>query len=213
MKFEHAIAFVSVLAAGSFAAAMVKPSSLGGPMKHIDITFDSTSIGVHVDESVPTPLLQDLRPGSDFTDQYAVLNGTLHNAQYGWNPGGFISLPANSAIFVKLNTQSPELHHYEGRGSLMAGTQTMIPIFGTAGSGDTWQWLGSMTHNWAAVMPGDVSPGERLFASFDVYVGDSAGNPLPGLDAATVRLEWIVVPEPATLAALGAAGLLALSRR
>lgn len=205
-----------VLASASAAVAMVKPPSLGGAMKHVDLMFDGAAMSAHIDESVAMPLLVDLRAGADYTDQYAVLNGTIHNAQYGWTPGGLFDVPAGTGIWVRLIDQSPGLRAYDGRGSLMAGTQTMTPILGTDGSGEAWRWLGSMTHNWHAIDPALAAPGAVLHADYQVYLGDAiTGAPATAFTAADVRLEWRVIPEPASLgvAGLAIAGLARRRRR
>ena len=76
-------------------AAYVYPQLGGGqtgeataPMKHADISFDGTNLSVHIDPTVPTPLLRPLTPPDEFNPSmpYAVLQDKAYNLQYGWNP-------------------------------------------------------------------------------------------------------------------------------
>lgn len=57
-------------------------------MKHADITFDGVNLRVHVDSTVPIPLLRSICPPDQFDPAmpWYVLENKAHNFQYGWNP-------------------------------------------------------------------------------------------------------------------------------
>lgn len=193
------------------ALAQDHQASIGGQMKHIFVTFDGTALAAAVgDPTVPTPQLRDLRPmGQDYSGDKSVLNGTAHNGQYGWMAGGFIERPADTAIFVRLLSQTPGLRTY--------APDDLTPLFGTDGASDTWQWTGGMIHNWYAVDFDQITaPDMPVFASYELYIGHAAGpeyaQAVDGYDSATVQLDFTAIPEPA--AALGWVGLsLLISQR
>lgn len=189
----------------------VTPKMGGGQvaadMIHIDLFYDEVAnqFYAHVDDSFGTPELRALEPGLAFDPQaaYAVLNGKAYNAQYGWNAGGFFTIPPGAAIWIEQTNASPELEVYQDWGRL--GSYT--PIFGTAGSPRLWQWSGVMVHNSYAVR----SPARaRYFADYHIFFGDAATGSRAGYESlgdTTVHLEWTTVPveDPLTFkfAALG----------
>lgn len=183
---------------GASGQTYVTPMMGGGQsaadMVHIDLLFDSDANQMHaqVDDSFGTPELRPLDPAYAFdpAQPYGVLKGKAYNAQYGWNVGGFFSLPPGTAIWIELQDCSPGLETYSGWGRLAAYT----PILGTAGSSRLWKWSGVMVHNTYAVLNPAT---EKLYALYHVYLGDaetgSRSNYLH-LDDATVRLEWTATP-------------------
>ena len=95
---------MTVTIASTGMAEFVIPQMGGGtigqglaPMKHADISFDGTSIGVHVDTSVGVPALRALEEPYEFDPQqpWGVLSDKAYNFQYGWNSSGFLSMPAD----------------------------------------------------------------------------------------------------------------------
>ncbi len=176
--------------AQTYVTPMMGGDQVSADMIHIDIYYDVWANELHalVDDSYGTPMLRPLEPGYAFDplQPYAVLNGKAYNSQYGWNVGGFFSLPPGSKIWIELLDSSPGLEAYE--------EHTYVPIFGTAGSSRLWRWAGRMVHNTYAVRNPPVG---RLFAEYHVYIGDentgSRAN-FVDFDDTTVRLEWTVVP-------------------
>ncbi|MBI5388438.1 MAG: hypothetical protein HZA90_27550 [Verrucomicrobia bacterium] len=195
--------FALVLAcwsAGSAAQAQiyVTPKMGGGQvaadMVHIDLYYDDVAnqFQAHIDTSFGTPELRALEPGQAFDPQanYAVLNGKAYNSQYGWNAGGFFTIPPGAAIWIEQTNCSPGLEIYQDWGRL--GSYT--PIFGTAGSSRLWKWSGVMVHNTYAVFN---PTRHRFFADYHIYFGDantgSRAN-FTHLGDTTVHLEWTTVP-------------------
>ena len=88
---------------------------LSAPMKHADVSFDGSAISVSIDASVDTPVLRALADELQFDPEvsWGVLNGTHYNFQFGWNPGGFISLPADAWIWVEQIDATPQLDVYQ----------------------------------------------------------------------------------------------------
>mgnify|MGYP000861790569 CR=1 FL=1 len=190
--------------------AMAQDHQMGhGAMKHIDLWLDGSAVQFHIDDSVPTPQLSNpLPPGHHYEDAKAVLNGTAHNNQYGWQAAGLNHPPSGAGYFIRLLDQTPGLRAY---------TPDMTPIFGTDGASDTWLFPGIMTHNWYA-MPFELitEPDMPVFATYEVYVGSTQGGefgtPLLDYQPATVTLHFTAIPEPTIGMALPAIAL-ALSRR
>lgn len=159
-------------------------------MKHADITFDGTSLAVHVDETVDTPVLRPLEEPDEFdpAQPWSVLNGKAYNFQYGWNSGGFILLPSGSWIWIEQLSATPGLEVYQNP----PATPAYAPIFGTSGSPWRWRWSGAMTHNVYAVANPLL---DQYEASYRVYLGDNTtGEPLPDYGSADVTFYWLATP-------------------
>jgi hypothetical protein len=160
------------------------------PMKHADITFDGTSLQVHLDETVGTPLLRALNEPNEFdpAQPWNVLNDKAYNFQHGWNPGGFISLPSGTWIWMEQLFATPGLEVYQRP----PASPAYAPAFGTAGSAARWRWSGAMTHNVYAVPCPLLSQYE---ASYRVYIGDNtSGEPLPAYASADVTFHFLATP-------------------
>ena len=122
-----------------------------------------------------------------------VLNGTSYNAQYGWNPSGFWSIPFGTGIWIEMTNAPPGMEVYEEFG--IAGGGSYAPIFGTAGSPPIWRWLGRMVHNIFAIRGPET---DRYAADFHIYFGDPVtGSRFTELDDTFVHLEWTTVPTEA----------------
>ena len=155
--------------------------TLGGPMSHLLITlFNNQIFLTYESPDLSTVSMQD----SDglFSGNSSVLNGSGYNGQFGWLANGFISLPPSSGIFVRSIASSQHLRVYE--------ESTFESILGTEGADDVWRWDGTMTHNWYAT----DTHGEH-FARYEVFVGDLAGNHLPGYQSATIDLRFEYGPD------------------
>ncbi|MCA9189622.1 MAG: hypothetical protein R3E01_06645 [Pirellulaceae bacterium] len=184
---------MTVTIASTGMAEFVIPQMGGGtigqglaPMKHADISFDGTSIGVHVDTSVGVPALRALEEPYEFDPQqpWGVLSDKAYNFQYGWNSSGFLSMPADGWIWIEQLSSSDGLEIYQRP----PATPAYDPIFGTGGSGTRWRWSLSMTHNVYAI----ENPLQReLSAAYRVYIGDDVtGEPLPQYNSAEVTLTF-----------------------
>ena len=182
----------------ALAQTYVTPKMGGGQvtadMVHIDLYYDAEANTLHarVDDSYGLPELRPLAPGAAFDprERYAVLNGKAYNSQYGWNVGGFFTIPPGAAIWIEQTRASPGLECYENWGRL----GSYAPIFGTASSPRLWKWSGVMIHNTYAV---SNSPSARLFADYHIYFGDADTGSRDGftqLADTSVRLEWTTVP-------------------
>jgi hypothetical protein len=178
----------------TYVTPMLGGGQVAADMAHIDIYYDAGAnmLSATVDDSIGTPELLALDAGYAFEPQqpFAVLNGKAYNSQYGWNVGGYFTLPPGAAIWIELLDCTPNLESYSGFGL----TGTYAPIFGTAGSPRLWKWSGAMVHNTYAVREPPIS---RVFADYHIYFGDATTGSrtgFAGLDDTTVHLEWTTVP-------------------
>jgi hypothetical protein len=186
-----------LIVAQAASAGFVIPQMGGGqegqgtaPMKHADITFDGTDLAVHVDNTIDTPMLRSLVEPNEFdpTQPWSVLNYKAYNFQYGWNPGGFISLPSGSWIWIEQLSATPGLEVYQRP----PATPAYAPIFGTSGSPLRWRWSGAMTHNVYAVVPAEL---DKYEANYRVYLGDNTtGEPLPAYGSTDVTFHFLASP-------------------
>ncbi|MCA9148972.1 MAG: hypothetical protein KDA92_06735, partial [Planctomycetales bacterium] len=196
LRISLAAVFAVVMGTTSANAAEVMPmiggaqvGMMGAPMKHLDISFDGAALHVHVDDAVAIPVLRPLIEPDTFsaTEPWAVLQDKAYNFQYGWNAGGFITLPEGANIWVENLETSPGLEVYSRPPSVPSWT----PIFGTSESSPRWSWSGTMTHNAYAVL----DPFESEYtAQYRVYLGDAAGNPLEQYSSDTVTLAFAANP-------------------
>lgn len=185
---------------------------MGAPMKHTDVMFDGTNITLHVDDTVATPVLRPLTPPDEFdpAQPWSVLTGKAYNFQHAWNPGGFITLPQNTGIWIERLSTTPGLESYLRPPMWQPGT-TWTPVLST--DGERWNWSGAMQHNAYAVLNPTLS---EFSASYRVYIGDATtGTPVSGYGDATVTWQWTAapVPEPVAGALICLIGSLALRRR
>jgi len=216
------LAFVTAMsfALAGFAIAPPLPSLTNGDgsvahngMKHASISLTDTMLAVHVSDPPPTPVTMMSGYGVDYTpDKFNVLENVYFNAQHGWLPGGILSPPAGGNIWIKrIGVTQPAgsaFRVYEaGNGMEGMGAWTMNEIY--SHDGFIWQWDGIMQHDYfAADEVGNYS------MTFEVYVGDSAGNPLSEYTPATATFQFTAVPEPpaAILMLFGVLGCLRLRR-
>jgi len=169
------------LVAGAVPAFAQDDPKIGGPMKHMMVSFvDNELLEIHVDGNVPRPELQNY--GEEYDGNAAVLNDTFYNAQYGWMAMAGLSLPADTELWIELLDATPGLAAYEAL--------SFAPIHGTDGSPMGFAWDGRMLHNWwAATRPGSYE------ATFEVSLRLSDGTPVGGVDAARTTLRWIYRPD------------------
>ena len=166
------------IAAGSAAASN---PTLGGPMSHLLVTVFNNEVFLSFESPSMSTVVMQENDGT-FTGDASVLNNTGYNAQFGWLANGFISIPPSSGIFVRELTGSPHLSVYE--------ESTFESILGTDGSSAVWQWDGTMTHNWYST----DTHGDH-FVRYEVFVGDSLGNPLAGFVSSTIELHFEYGPD------------------
>lgn len=172
---------ISALVAATGVSAIADSPTLGGPMSHLLVTLFQNEIYITFES--PSMSDVDMQDNTgDFSGSSSILNNTGYNAQFGWLVNGFISLPPSTGIFVRTTSISEYLSVYE-EGSFES-------ILGTDDSNETWQWDGTMTHNWYAT---DVHGPH--FASYEVFVGDLAGNPLDGFTSGFVDLSFQYGPD------------------
>ena len=214
----YAVIAFSAFSTQCFAVMPPMPPMTSGSgdagMKHAGIHLHDVDneLEIHYDATPEVPLTMMSGHGADYTpSKFDVLEDVYFNAQYGWLPNGFISLPADRAIWIERTgaTQpaGSTFRVYEaGNGMMIPGegmmNWTMDEIH--AANGDIWQWDGVMQHDYyTADMPGSYS------MSFDVYVGDLSGVADTAFAPTSTIFEFSVVPEPTTfaLAMLGIAGI------
>ena len=172
----------TTIIAASAAYASASTPTLGGPMSHLLVTVFNNQVFLSFESpSLATVTMQD--SAEDFIGVASALNGFGYNAQFGWLANGFISLPPDAGVFVRALGVSPHLRVYE--------QTTFNAILGTDGSTDVWQWNGTMTHNWFAT--DTFGP---HFARYEVFVGDTSGNPLDGFQSASIDLRFEYGQDP-----------------
>jgi hypothetical protein len=173
--------FYAVILGALAACAAGSTPSLGGPMSHLLVTVFNNRVFLSFESpSMSTVTMQDNE--GDFTGGASVLNGLGYNAQFGWLANGFISLPPETGIFVRSLGASPHVRVYE--------QTTFESILGTDGASEIWQWDGTMTHNWFA-----TDTHGPHFALYEVFVGDTLGNPLNGYQSASIDLRFEYGPD------------------
>lgn len=198
-----AAAAVSFGAAAAALAGDAWPQS-NGPMWHIMIDFDGSNINVTAPlNTEPMPLVNY---GEAYTAPADVLDGKMYNDEYGWLAGGIFTPPSETAIWILETSATEGLETYQGGMRPVRDTHTYAPIFTDIVT--PWMWNGTMTHNWYAV----ASPG-AYEASYEVYIGDLTGVPLPQYGSDTVTLHWSAIPTPGTAMVLLGAGAPATLRR
>jgi hypothetical protein len=217
LLFAYAATFCSAVASAQ--GPPTPPMTNGGDaanngMKHVNVSLADGVLGVHVDSPPLAPVVMRSGLGMNYEPaKFDVLEGVYFNAQHGWLPTGFFGeLPAGASIWIRRTAATQPAGStfkvYEA-GNMMEGmaSWTMNEIY--ASDGAMWHWDGLMQHDYfAADLPGDYS------MSFEVYVGDPAGDPLPDFSSAAATLEFVVVPEPSgVLLAAAGCGCLLLRRR
>lgn len=202
------LATITVSAAALSAVAGL-PSAHTWPMEHIMISMDgSNNLTAHVSTDADHPVLMRRFPGEHYDGAASALDNQYYTDQYGWMLDAFIDPGAGNSIWVQLVTQTDGLETYEGGMRSMIAMHSFDPIFTTGASDTSWQWSGTMTHNWyAAADLGDYS------ATYSVFIADDRGEPVAAYGATTVTLNLRAVPAPAPVALLGIGALIAMRTR
>ena len=169
---KHAIATIA-LTAGIASADIPQ---MGGPMSHLLVAIFDQQVFLSY-ESPHMSTVEMLEGSGTYDGDASILNDLAINSQFGWLVNGHVSLPPSSGVFVRMLETSAHLSVYSEYG--------FNPILGTDGSDSVWQWNGQMTHNWYAT---DVMGTHH--ATYEVFVGDLAGNPLDGWGSATIDLNF-----------------------
>ncbi len=209
------VSIVLVLVNVMPATAYVTPKIGGAQLTHLDAPMIMPEISLSGNNVVVMkmdmpwmtltgtnrPVLRPLT-GTDAFDpaaaSYSALNGKAYNFQYGWAPDADLAaalVTAGGKIWIELTGQSPGLKTYDRDNSA-------LPIFGTNGADNKIKFneAVSMDHNYYAVTPGYAD----WYAIYNVYVGDtSTGAPISGYNGATVRFDWVSIPEPSTMTLMG----------
>jgi len=194
----------AALAAGAGIAGATTPHIDDGGMVHVMIGWDGASVSAHQDPAMDVPLIA--YPGETYDGAASVLDGMSYSSRYGFLNDGFITLNPGEAVWIERVSATDGLMAFEGGMRSMADMHTYTPIFES--DGDTWQWSGTMNHPWfAAAAPGDYQ------MTFEIFVGDTSGNRLPGYASDTITLGFIAVPTPSGVGVLAGAGLIAPRRR
>jgi hypothetical protein len=213
----------AVVSAGAYS-----PPPSWDPMLMLNVTLDANNqLAV---ESTSNIIRLTIAPGTynstaktydlsfvtfDPTQPYAVLNGTAYSRVLGWYDQG--TTGANGDDFydtyaAQLNGNyvwidkiggSPELQTYFVNEDVTGDPgDPYTPIFGTDGSPTKWRWDGKMDHNAYAVALKHLTSTNQLFtATYRLYIGDDAGNPVAGYGDTTTTWRWQgpavpVVPAP-----------------
>jgi hypothetical protein len=158
----------------------------------------------------------------DPVQPYAVLNGTAYSRVLGWYDQGttgangddfydtYAAQLNGNYVWIEKTGGSPELKTYFINEDVTGDPSTpYTPIFGADGSSTKWRWDGKMDHNAYAVALRHFTTTNQLFtATYHLYVGDAAGNPVPGYGDTTTTWRWqgpavAVVPTPGIARAAG----------
>lgn len=151
----------------------------------------------------------------DPAQPYAVLNGTAYSRVLGWydqgttgaNGDDFYTTYAaqldGNSVWIEKAGGSPELNTYFINEDVTGDPGTpYTPIFGTDGSSTRWRWDGKMDHNaYAAALKCFTTTSQLFTATYHLYIGDDAGNPVAGYGDTTTTWRWqgpavAVVPTP-----------------
>lgn len=156
------------------------------------------TLTITVNPTVPqlTPLLVS-NPADSFNPAdpwYDCLDpsqrGLAFSRRYGFTMDtGADLIPAGTAIWIRKLSSTPGLGAYRYRSSTPKAWE---PIFGTAGSTNTYQWDGSMFHPGFTAPPGTQS----YTATFEAFLVDTGtGQPVPGANTGPFVLNWTEVPD------------------
>jgi hypothetical protein len=198
----------------SLEAGYAEPPSWD-PMLMLDVSLDSQkNVKVETTTAIirllpapgcyrPLTRTYDLRVVSfDPAERWAVLNGTAYSRVLGWYDEGttgangdnfydtYAGELAGNYVWIERIGGSPELQTYaiSEAGDPVA---PYTPIFGTQGSDTRWRWDGFMAHNVYAVALTALTASNQIFtATYRLYVGDAAGNPVPGYGETTTTWTW-----------------------
>jgi hypothetical protein len=151
----------------------------------------------------------------DPAQPYAVLNGTAYSRVLGWYDQGttgangddfydtYAAQLNGNSVWIEKTSGSPELKTYFINEDVTGDAGSpYTPIFGTDGSSAKWRWDGKMDHNAYAVALEYLTAPNRLFtATYHLYIGDAAGNPVAGYGDTTTTWRWQgptvpIVPAP-----------------
>jgi hypothetical protein len=140
----------------------------------------------------------------DPTQPYVVLNGTAYSRVLGWNDPGttgangddfyatYAAQLLGNSVWIERIGGSPELKTYFVDEDVTGDPGSpYTPIFGTDGSPPRWRWDGKMDHNtYAVALDRLVAANQPFSATYRLYIGDSAGNPVPGYGDTTTTWRW-----------------------
>ena len=194
-KFVPATVLAAVLAAagsarGDYVTPMMGGGQTYGEMTHVDINFNyvTNSLTAVIDTDPGTPWLRPLTGGAAFDPaaNWSVLTDLAYNSQYGWNPGGWFTIPTGAAIWIQQIDHTPGLSVYDGNSPF----SSYAPVFVSGTSGTMWKWSGAMVHNTYAAP--EACQGQYT-ASYLVYFADAASGDRAGYanyGAAAVTLTW-----------------------
>lgn len=200
---------VSTLALVSGTAlAGVSTPNVWGPMEHIMLTFDNGEVHAHVETDASTPIEMQRFAGEMYDGAASVLNDTYYSSQYGWLADGFISLGQDEFMWIEHVSSTAGLNVYEGGLRMMREMHTYDAIQGTAGSDNSWNWGGTMVHNWYST---DALGAYE--ATYRVFVGDASGNVYSQYTSDLVTLNFNAVPAPSALGMLAMGGFVASRRK
>ncbi len=138
----------------------------------------------------------------DPAERWAALNGTAYSRVLGWYDEGttgangdnfydtYARELAGHFIWIEKTRGSPELKTY-AVSEAEDPTGPYTPIFGTDGSSTRWCWDGFMAHNVYAVPLRALAVSNQIFtATYHLYVGDAAGNEVPGYGGTGTTWTW-----------------------
>jgi hypothetical protein len=157
------------------------------------------TLRVLVDPTIPqlTPLLVS-NPGDSFDPAdpwFEALDpsrqGLAFSKRYGFVMGTETDpLPAGTGISIRKLSGSPQLGLY--RAHAMSLPHRWEPLFGTAGTSDTFSWNGSMFHPCAAAPAGT----NEYTATFEGFlVETNSGAVVAGSSTGPFVLNWTSVPD------------------
>ncbi len=158
---------------------------------------------------------------------YDQLDPTQQNLPFSTQYGFFLAsgnvslLPSGSYVYIKALSISEGLTGYDVGyyddvwASAHPSSSEWIQVFGEGSEwNNTVAWGDSSGLSmWHPVF---ITEGFGLYsATFQIYVGDGAGNPLSDWTAASITLNWNAIPEPATIltSILGLIGAVYYARR
>jgi hypothetical protein len=166
------------------------------PMVSYNATMGSLHVMMPADIPILTPLLvsnpdDSFDPADPWFDSLDPSRQSLaFSRRYGFVMNAVTDpLPANTAIWIRKNSSSPELEFYRYAGS---EPKLWEPIFGTAQSPNALFWNGMMFHPGVAAPAGTNS----YSAMFELYLVDTTtGLEIPGTTSGPLEFNWTSLPD------------------
>jgi len=183
----------------AFGAILTSVPMQGGMVMPM-VSYSTADGHMHVTSPLETPTLLPLlvsNPGDSFDPAdpwFNTLDPSAQGASFSRRYGFVMDantelLPANTQIWIRKLSGSPELKLYRYRAT---DPKAWEPIFGTEGVTNALYWNGMMFHPGVAAAPGT----NNLSAVFEIYLLDTvSGAELQNSSSGPLELNWTNEPD------------------